>query len=665
MKERSMASDIPKAKKTILLGHDGADPLLVKRFMDEGKMPNLKKVMERGTTTTDLAMMGVHPTITPPNWASLATGANPGTHGITCFWNHTTGKDLLTLSYGFNSRLSKAEFIWDSAAAAGKKSILFNYPTAWPPTRKENLMVIDGSMVVVNTRAMIDHETVYYGEEGNFPIEETPHHMDTSGVDCMIDEEVDEKDFELSEGEAVATTALEGFIIKALEDRKTAGMVALRYDRVKTPIKEAGGWKNDVAKAREVVLPINGGLERRFGLILTGNGEKYNKLRIYVKKQDEKPIGEVRTGEWSEWIYDHFRVSGETKPVAYKVKLLKLDEDGSRMELYYSCALDLTNTMWMYPHQLCSELYEKVGPIMHHSYCGDHEVMAEAYEQMYDWYGRALKYLMTGYEWDLLYIHVHALDYANHIYQNAILEEHNPEYQRHMEYLYRYYKMTDDLTGELLEAMDDKTLLFIVSDHGGRSREVGCESPLIGDPHSVAGKLMEDLGYMVVDRDKDPPEIIWEKTKAISQRSGYIYVNLKGREPHGSVDPEEYDELVEKIIDDLLCMRDPHNGRRPVALALRREDMPVLGLYGDHVGDIYFTFNPSWTRVHGTQLTTSTYKGTSVGCLFMAAGPGIRKGAVIERPVSVIDIVPTICHLTDIPVPKDVEGGIIYQALEG
>jgi len=33
-----------------------------------------------------------------------------------------------------------------------------------------------------------------------------------------------------------------------------------------------------------------------------------------------------------------------------------------------------------------------------------------------------------------------------------------------------------------------------------------------------------------------------------------------------------------------------------------------LGLYGDHVGDIYFTYNPSWTRVHGTQLTTAATK---------------------------------------------------------
>jgi predicted AlkP superfamily phosphohydrolase/phosphomutase len=656
-------SSNPKAKKAILLGHDGADPLMVKRFMEEGKLPHLKKVMEMGTTTANLDMQGVHPTITPPNWASLATGANPGTHGITCFWNHTSGKDLLTLSYGFNSRLSQAEFIWDKAAAAGRKCIVFNYPTGWPPTRKDNLIVVDGSMVVVNTRAMIDHEKIYFGEEGDFPLEEVPHATDTSGVDCMIEEEVEEKDFEVGEGQAVATTALEGFKIKALEDRRTAGMVALRYDQVKSPIKPAAGWTNQDPGAKEMVLPVNSGRERRFGLIPAENGG-YFKMQIYTRKQDKDPIGEVKVNEWSDWIYDSFKSAGETRRVAYKVKLMKMEADGSRLELYYSSALDLENKLWMYPNSLTEELYQNVGPIMHHSYCGNHQIMAETYRMMYEWYSGALRYLMSNYEWDLLYIHVHALDYANHIYQNAILEEHNPRYERHLSNLYSFYKITDDLTGDIVKAMDDETALFIVSDHGGMSREKGCEPPLIGDPHSVAGKMMEDLGYMVVDRDQDPPVIDWKRTKAISQRSGYVYINLKGREPYGSVEPEEYEALVEKIIDDLLCYRDPNNGRRPIALALKKEDMPILGLYGDHIGDIYFTFNPSWTRVHGTQLTTSTYKGTSVGCLFMAMGPGIKKGAVINRPVKIIDIVPTICHVTGLPLPRNVEGGIIYQALE-
>lgn len=657
-------SSKPKAKKVILLGHDGADPLMVKRFMEEGKLPHLKKITEEGTTTPNFVMQGVHPTITPPNWASLATGANPGTHGITCFWNHTSGKDLLTLSYGFNSRLSKAEFIWDKAAEEGKKCIVFNYPTAWPPTRKDNILVVDGSMVVVNTRAMIDHEKIYFGRKGDFPVEEIPHASDSSGVDCMIEEEVDEKDFDVAEGPAAATTALEGFKIKALEDRRTAGMGALRYDQVKTPIKPATGWNNPVEGAKEIVLPVNNGMERRFGLILKGSSGDYDKLQIFTRKQDKDPIGEVEVNKWSDWLYDNYKSSGETRKVAYKVKLMKMEADGSGLEMYSSYVLDLDNKAWMYPSSLAEELYENVGPIMHHSYCGNHPIMAETYKMMYDWYSGAIKYLMAHYEWDLLYIHVHALDYANHIYQNAILEEHNPRFQRHIGNLYNFYKITDDLTGDIMEAMDDETALFIVSDHGGMSREKGCEPPLIGDPHSVAGKMMEDLGYMVVDRNSDPPVIDWQKTRAISQRSGYIYINLKGREPHGSVEPEEYESLVEKIIDDLLCYRDPDNDRRPIALALRKEDMPILGLYGDHVGDIYFTFNPSWTRVHGTQLTTSTYKGTSVGCLFMARGPGIKKGAVLNRPVKVIDIVPTICQISGIPLPRDVEGGVIYQALE-
>ena len=45
-------------------------------------------------------------------------------------------------------------------------------------------------------------------------------------------------------------------------------------------------------------------------------------------------------------------------------------------------------------------------------------------------------------------------------------------------------------------------------------------------------------------------------------------------------------------------------------------------------------------------------------------GPGIRRGTVVERPVELADIAPTICYLAELPVPAECEGGIIYQALE-
>ncbi len=653
----------PKARKAVLMGLDGADPKMIKRLMDEGKLPNLKRIMDMGTTTEDLSMIGAQPTITPPNWASLSTGAWPGTHGFTCFWNHTSGNHLLKLDYGFNSRLSKAEFIWDAASRAGKKSIVFNYPTAWPPTDKNNTIYVDGSGITVNMRSLVDYEKIYTCEEGDFPIQEFPHNTDQSGANCMVEGEVEEKTFDV-DSEPVATTAPGGTKIKALNESRVDIEQETRADRVLTPIRQCSDWKNDTPGAREVVLPVNNGQQRRFGLILAEDGKKYNKFQLFKSKQDDKPIGEAKAGDWSGWIHDSFNLMGMDLPVAYKIKVLNMEPDGSKMELYYSFALCMSDYKWYYPNEIARELYENVGPMMHMSNSGIKDVMIETHAEMYDWFAKSMIYLMKKKDWDLLYFHVHALDFANHHLQNKILEEHNPDYQANYEALVDYYLISDKLVGDLMQHLDEDTVVFVVSDHGGMSREAGCETPLIGDPWNVGGRLLEEMGYLVVTRENGKAEIDWSKTKAISQRSGYIYVNLKGREPHGSVEPAEYDSLVEKIIDDLYSYRDPNNGRRPVSIALNKRDMKVLGLYGENVGDIYFTFNPSWTRVHGTQLTTAGYKGTSVGCLFMAAGAGIKKGAVLKRPVRIVDIVPTICHLTGIPVPRDCEGGIIYQALE-
>ena len=277
----------------------------------------------------------------------------------------------------------------------------------------------------------------------------------------------------------------------------------------------------------------------------------------------------------------------------------------------------------------------------------------------------SLFYLGKNKEWEIIYTHVHALDLGNHRYQNKILEEYTGEkHEYYLDILRKYYEISDKFVGNMLELVDEDTTLFIVSDHGGMSKEAGCEIPLLGDPWNVGGKVLEEMGYLVVNREKDKAEVDWKKTKAISQRSGYIYLNLKGREPQGSVEPEEYEQLVEEIIAALYSYRDPQTGKRPINFALSREDMPILGLYGEHVGDIYFCFTPSFARVHGTTPPTANYSGTSVKCLFLMAGAGVKKGEEIKRPVRAIDIVPTICHLTGFPVPQDAEGGIIYQGLE-
>ena len=74
-------------------------------------MPNVEKLMQHGSYREDLVLMGAQPTITPPCWTTLSTGAYPATHGITCFKKQ--GNDIHDLVYGMGSDSLKAEELWD------------------------------------------------------------------------------------------------------------------------------------------------------------------------------------------------------------------------------------------------------------------------------------------------------------------------------------------------------------------------------------------------------------------------------------------------------------------------------------------------------------------------------------------------------------------------
>ncbi len=82
LKRRHIAKHI-QAKRVIVIGFDGLDPLLCRRFMAEGRLPNMSRLATAGTfkplaTTT--------PSISPVAWSTFATGVNPGKHNIFDFF---------------------------------------------------------------------------------------------------------------------------------------------------------------------------------------------------------------------------------------------------------------------------------------------------------------------------------------------------------------------------------------------------------------------------------------------------------------------------------------------------------------------------------------------------------------------------------------------------
>jgi predicted AlkP superfamily phosphohydrolase/phosphomutase len=159
--------------------------------------------------------------------------------------------------------------------------------------------------------------------------------------------------------------------------------------------------------------------------------------------------------------------------------------------------------------------------------------------------------------------------------------------------------------------------------------------------------------------------IDWSRTRAVVQRSSYVYVNLKGRDPHGIVEPgEEYERVRDGIIAAFYDYTDPATGKKPFTLALRKEDARVLGLHGDRIGDVVFAMGNDWGGQHGNFLPTAEFGLGQVKGLLIMAGPGVKQGVRLERTVWLTDLVPTICYLAELPIPKDTEGAIIYQALE-
>jgi hypothetical protein len=129
------------------------------------------------------------------------------------------------------------------------------------------------------------------------------------------------------------------------------------------------------------------------------------------------------------------------------------------------------------------------------------------------------------------------------------------------------------------------------------------------------------------------------------------------------VEPEDYEKVQRQICDALLTYVDPTTGKRPVSLALCKKDARILGLHGDAMGDVVYAIYPEFSGQHGNILPAASWGCGTLKPLLSFTGPGIKKGSRLERTCNLVDIVPTICYLMDLPVPAQAEGSVLYQAL--
>ncbi|MBQ2837339.1 MAG: nucleotide pyrophosphatase, partial [Peptococcaceae bacterium] len=224
---------------------------------------------------------------------------------------------------------------------------------------------------------------------------------------------------------------------------------------------------------------------------------------------------------------------------------------------------------------------------------------------------------------------------------------------------------TDEYVGRFMHYLDEGWTIIITSDHAQACPEHG---PIaMGEPMGVNVRLMQELGYTNVKVDENGnelEEIDWENTKAVAVRGNHIYINLKGRNPYGIVDPADQYELEEQIMTDLYGYKHPVTGKRIIAVALRNRDAVLLGQGGPQAGDICYWTAEGYNYDHADTLATCYGEGdTSVSPIFIAAGTGIKEGFTTDRMIRQVDFAPTVAVLGGVRYPAQCEGAPAYQIL--
>lgn len=665
-------------RKVLVLGIDGMDPRMTKKLVDEGKLPNVKAYIDRGACREDLMMLGGQPTVTPPMWTTLATGAYPVTHGITEFFAQSTEK-LDTMVYNLDSTKCEAEQVWNAFAEAGRKTLVWHWPgAAWPPSSdSENLYVVDGTSpgTVNMARGQKDTELVMGASENIKQVTFIRDVMDGANEPCVItDLEADTSSGSIDLSESYSKTEMRTIVLDAEEEGQFTLSTKTPMNIGQSPIKPAKGWAKAPEDAKEFTILLSRGLINRPALILKNANGIYDRVAIYKNKKATEPIIVLNVGEFTRDIIDEAIKNDEKFPACNRdMKLLELAPDGTKLRLYISAAMNTEfDGVWS-PKTLYQTISQNIGfPPPSFMLDGTHaefvEIMLEGWYHIADWQADSLNYLINNEDFEAVFSHYHNIDLQMHKLCDFLSDRGYNKlpvsfYEKAVE---NVYIQTDYYLGKFLHYLDEGWSIIICSDHGlVASKNI---PPAICDMSGLNVGLMEELGYTVMKRDENgnrTHEVDWSKTRAVAMQATSIYINLKGRWDTGIVDPEDKYELEEQIMTDLYGYRDPKTGKRVIALALRNRDAMLLGTGGPKAGDIICWTAEGYNYVHADQLSTTWGEGnTSVSPIFIAAGPGVKAGCKTTRIIREVDMAPTAAILGGVRMPAQCEGAPVYQILE-
>ena len=279
---------------------------------------------------------------------------------------------------------------------------------------------------------------------------------------------------------------------------------------------------------------------------------------------------------------------------------------------------------------------------------------------------KTAKHLLRHHPWDYFMMVEMGVDRIHHGFWKYLDQTH-PKYEPGNPFedaIRSYYRYVDGEVGEVLSLLPADCAVMVVSDHGAKKMVGGI----------CFNEWLIQKGYL---RLKSNPstvtpiaklEIDWDHTLAWADGGYYgrLFMNVKGREPNGRVDPEDYETVRTRLIEEIAAIEDP-SGQNIGSVAHRPDELyrATQGVAPDLI--VYFG-NLDWRSVgsvgYGSIYTFDNDTGPDDANhaqqgIFMLQKPGHQGEARRLSGLRLYDVAPTILNLYGLPVPAEMQGRII------
>ncbi len=599
-------------KKLFLVGIDGMSPKIMDRFVSEGSMPNMKRLISEGVYSKAISSL---PVFTPTNWATISTGSTSGTHGVFLWGSHSSGESLEEDHFDecMTSTVCRAEYLWEAALRQGRKSVLLNY-IGYPSDREG-----------------IYHVDWFYGPNRDY------FGLATS---CVYNIPLGDKGRESKWEKWTEPWGRDGSVSIDVAFRNNHGNHTFRLK--KSPVESDG---------RILLEHGSGTVELKQGMwtdwlrIQCADGVATVRWKILPVSTHEEGVS-MRIYRSSMYLDSDFCSPGDIGRDLYSGIGPYVNDDVGK--LYVAGLIDRETFL--------DEARYKIRWI------------ANCFKFMGGHTGASLFFLHWHYVDTLQHSFLGYADRTGGDFSGGESEKHAVEMLR------EGYALADELVGKLMEIRGNEDVFIVVSDHGNipnhhrvslynlfmqkgwTNIDVVNGVPRV-DMHS--SKVFVNLSHVYLNVSGRDPEGIVDPSEYDSFREEVRSAILSIRDPDSGLSPfasvlrrEEADVagLWGKGIGDIALVFDRGyvwSGSEVVSLGEKRIVWKTGGAN------------------HGSQPPTAETEFSSNFAAFAASAPGLKKGYGRSHAISLKDVVPLACRLLDMETTEQCEGAVPKDMFEG